>query len=626
MYRLRAELVEWYLDSRVKLEISRQCRLVICNRYTEILKMIYKKFVMLLTSAEQRQMKFLLLLMVLGMMFEVFGIGLVFPAIALMTQANFIENHQVLKPLLNSLGNPNSSVLIIGGMLALAIIYLLKTIFMIYMVWKQNQFVYGVQASLSGRLFAGYLNQPWRFHLQRNSAQLILNVTNEVNVFISNALQSGMLLLTEGLILFGIVFFLVIVEPISSLVAFGILGGVACCFYRIMQNYTLNWGMARQHYDGLRIQHIQQGLGGIKDVKLLGRESRFFEQYNIPNLGSASVGQKYRTLMELPRLILELLAVFALVGMVLVMMLQNKPIDRLMSVLGLFGAAAFRVMPSLNRIMSNIQNLRYGLPVINTLSTEISLLDDTRLPSKKVERMFKSEIILENIRYQYENVNSFVLKDVTMRISRGTTVGFIGPSGAGKSTLVDIVLGLLTPSRGKILVDGEDIQKDLRGWQDKIGYVPQAIYLTDDSLRRNIAFGLPDELIDEVALSKAIAAAQLEDVIASLSEGIETFVGERGVRLSGGQRQRVGIARALYHDPALLVLDEATSALDFAVEREVMRAVDLLHGKKTVIIITHRPSTISNCDRLYKIEHGYVTEVKDFECVVSPNERAEEPV
>ena len=213
-----------------------------------------------------------------------------------------------------------------------------------------------------------------------------------------------------------------------------------------------------------------------------------------------------------------------------------------------------------------------------------------------------------------------------MRISRGTTVGFIGPSGAGKSTLVDIVLGLLTPSRGKILVDGEDIQKDLRGWQDKIGYVPQAIYLTDDSLRRNIAFGLPDELIDEVALSKAIAAAQLEDVIASLSEGIETFVGERGVRLSGGQRQRVGIARALYHDPALLVLDEATSALDFAVEREVMRAVDLLHGKKTVIIITHRPSTISNCDRLYKIEHGYVTEVKDFECVVSPNERAEEPV
>jgi ABC-type multidrug transport system fused ATPase/permease subunit len=258
--------------------------------------------------------------------------------------------------------------------------------------------------------------------------------------------------------------------------------------------------------------------------------------------------------------------------------------------------------------MGAMQNVRYGLPVIAVLHSELALLQNTHVPERGQPIPFGDSLRLEHVIYRYPSTETDTIRDVTLQIARGTSVGFIGSTGTGKTTLVDIILGLLTPNSGRVLVDGMDIRGRERGWQDQIGYVPQSIFLTDDSLRRNIAFGLPNEQIDEDAIWRTVRAAQLEAFVNELPAGLDTMVGERGVRLSGGQRQRIGIARALYHDPAVLVLDEATSALDNVTEREFMTTVGTLRGAKTVIIIAHRLSTVEHCDRLFRLEQGRVVE------------------
>ena len=575
--------------------------------------LIYKKLRELLSPQEQKQIPGLLLLILLGMLLETVGVGLIIPALAVMTKNDLYENHPAFQSIVLLLGAPSHSQLVMYGMLALLGLYVFKTAFVVFMLWRQNKFIYGLQSGLSSRLFRGYLLQPWSFHLQRNSAQLILNVTNEVNIFSSTTMQSAMLLLTEGFVLIGVVTLLLAVEPFGALVVIGVLGAAAFVFQRSVRAYILSLGQARQYHDGMRIQHLQQGLGGAKDVKILGREQEFLTQYNVHNQKNAYVGRRQKTLMDLPRLWLELLAVAGLVALVMVLLARGVLPTALLPTLGLFAAAAFRIIPSANRMLGALQNLRFTLPIIDVLHQEIDLLHNTDLLVPKDILSFNKALSLENVAYLYQNADQYALMNVSFSITPGKSIGFIGTSGAGKSTLVDVMLGLLPPTSGRVLVDNVDIQTNLRGWQDQIGYVPQTIFLTDDTLRRNIAFGLSDDKIDEVALKRSIKAAQLEEFVDSLSEGVNTLVGERGVRLSGGQRQRIGIARALYHDPAVLVLDEATSALDMATEKSVMEAINALHGDKTLLIIAHRLSTVANCDWIYKMEKGQIVDAGPFD-------------
>lgn len=563
-----------------------------------------QKIYSLLSPAERKSALVLLFLMIVGMALETIGVGLVIPLIMLITKPDNFPGYPAMQGFLKTFGNPTQVQLVTGGMLALVGIYFVKTTFLAFLSWRQMRFAFGVQVEVSQKLFATYLGQPYTFHLQRNSAHLIRNVIGEVNEFTFSLMIPGMLLITETLVIFGLSCMMIAVEPVGALFVMSVLGGAAWVFQRGARARVAHWGEMRQIHEGLRIQHLQQGLGGAKDVILLGRVDDFLEQYRLNNTKSAKVGRNIATLQQLPRLWLEFLTVSGIALLVIVMVFQGREMAAIMPTLGLFAVAAFRLMPSVNRVLGSVQAMRYGLPVINTLYMELGL----GVPSSKNREggrsAFQNEICLTNITYTYPGSSTASVEGLSLTIRKGESVGFVGPSGSGKSTLVDVVLGLLTPGSGHVAVDGHNIQENLRHWQNQIGYVAQSIYLTDDTLRRNVAFGLPDGQIDDLAVARAIKDAQLEEFVESLPGKLETIVGERGVRLSGGQRQRIGIARALYHDPSVLVLDEATSALDTDTEEGVMQAVAALRGNKTLLIVAHRLTTLKGCDLIFSMEKG----------------------
>lgn len=476
-----------------------------------------KKVWYLLIAKQRMSAIVLFCLMLVGMMLETLGIGLVIPALALITQNNLAEKYPVLLPWLEILGEPSHEWLVVVGMLTLVGVFTIKTLYLAFLTWWQARFIYDIQAKLSQRLFSGYLRQPYTFHLQRNSAQLIRNTISHA-AGITAVIQQSLMLLMEVLVLLGVSVMLLVVEPIGAVLVVSLLGLSAWCFHYITHEHILRWGEEHQLHEGLRIQHLQQGLGGAKDVKLLGRESGFLDQYNFHNIASARISQRQLTLQALPRLMLELFAVTGLAALVIVMVSQDKPVESLLPIIGLFAVAAFRLLPSVNRVVSAVQYLRFASPIINTVYDEICLFVKTKPTTYSGAIVFKDKLTLEQVKFNYPSTDLPALYGVNLAIPYGSSIGFIGDSGAGKSTLVDIILGLLTPVTGAVKVDGVDIQTSIRGWQDQIGYVPQSIYLTDDSLRHNIAFGLSADEINDDAVWRAVNAAQLEQFINNIPE------------------------------------------------------------------------------------------------------------
>ncbi len=493
------------------------------------------------------------------------------------------------------------------------IVFVIKNIFLGYFTWYKINFITILRRDLSNRLFDVYLSRPYTFHLQHNSGRLIQNVSTEVTIFSGRLLNSIATIVSEGLILVGIIILLFVVEPMAALTILLVLGVVGWLVVFLTRARIAHWGNERIYHEGKRIQHLQQGLGGVKDVLFLDRASYFLDKFKIHNALSTEPDQKQAFLQEMPRLWFEILAVSGLAIAIYIMNIQDKDLSSIFTVIGVFAAAVFRLMPSVTRVLAAMQAFRYSLPVLDLLNKEFnsnrSKPKTGNLDEKtKTNLRFDNGLVFDDVTYTYPATDMPSLNNVSLSIFRGECIGIIGGSGAGKSTLVDTLLGLLTPDSGAVLVDNQDIQKNIRSWQEQIGYVPQFIYLTDDSLRNNIAFGIPDEEIDDLLIDKALRAVQLFDFVNSLPDGLNTFVGERGVRLSGGQKQRVGIARALYYDPKVLVLDEATSSLDNSTEEKIMKTVHQLHQEKTIIIVAHRLSTIKDCDRLYRLENGTVVE------------------
>ena len=568
-----------------------------------------KKLAFLLSTEKKRKLYILIILMVFGIFFEMLGLASLLPILNFMMTKDIGASYPFLVPFLDFIGNPNQGTLVIIGMLLLVIIYCFKTLFLIYLTWYQSNFNSKFQAELSEKFFNGYVRMPYSFHLERNSSSLLTVIQNELGSLFS-AIQSIIILITEMSLLLGILVILFFIEPVGALSVFFLLGISSALFNILTSKKLRNWGQKRVLYVSAINKHLMEGFAGVKELKLLGRED-YFSQELAKNLNfSTDITIKQTTLQQVPRFYLELLGIIGLTALVISMVIQSRPMDQMVPVLGIFLASAFRMLPSLNRIMGSIQNIHYCKPSLNVLYREFKVIKEQVEPVIILcELDFQSDISIHNLFMKYPNTKTEALKDVSIKIKKGELIGLIGPSGSGKSTLVDIMLGLLTATRGDVTLDDKSVFKNLRQWQDMIGYVPQSIYLTDDSLKRNIAFGVSEENIDTDALNYSINCAQLEEFITSLPQGINTIVGERGVRLSGGQRQRIGIARALYNNPSIMFLDEATSALDNKTETEVMKSILSLKGNKTIIMVAHRLSTLVNCDRIYRLVDGEVVEM-----------------
>ena len=565
----------------------------------------------LLTTAERSALVGIVLLILIGMVLETLSLGIVVPVVAILTQDDYETKYKWLS---DWLGSPSREDLIIFVMLLMVVVYIVRSIFLLWSSWIQKGFSANLSGRLSQRLFTIYLRQPYLFHLQHNSSTLMRNSRN-ANVVVSGGIDPVLVLLTDGLVAVALFTLLIFIEPVGTLLTIFIFGAGAWAFQKLTRNRIEKWGDEKNIHDGMILQHLQQGLGGAKDVKILGREGEFLFQHDRHLKESLRINRVYTVLQTVPRVCMEILTIAGLSALVISMVLQKQSFSESIPTLGLFAAAAFRVMPSINRLLGSLQTLIFSRAIISSVQKDFEL-DAPDIVENQNVIPFREQLELKNVCFQYPTAINPSLQDVSLTVRRGEAVGFVGPSGAGKSTLVDVILGLFAPTSGTVLVDGDDIQDNPRNWQNQIGYVPQTIYLTDDTLRRNVAFGLGDENIDEQAVVNAIRLAQLEEFVASLPEKLSTVVGERGVRLSGGQRQRIGIARALYHNPSVLVLDEATSSLDTPTEHGVMQAVQALQGSKTVIIVAHRLSTVEYCDRLYRIEDSRMTEHGTFDEVV----------
>ena len=572
--------------------------------------LIYKKLLHLITPTQKLELIFLSVLMFIGVLFEMLGVGIIIPTLAILLNPNILVDYPKFSVILKKiLGSITHDELVIIGMGILVFVYFIKTLYLIFLTWKQSIISTKISSFFSKKLFSGYLEMPYSFHLSRNSSDLIRNIQSEVNYFNSIA-QSFITLTTEFSAILGIAVMLLFIEPKGAISVSLFLFLFAFIFYRLIRNVILKWGIERQKQEGDLARFLMEGFGSIKILKLMGKSFYFKNLFNKASEEKSVTFAKIFALQQVPRLYIELMGVVSLSVFIISMIYLSRPIDTLLPIIGVFVVAAFRLMPSINRIIGSMQNIRSAGPVVDLLYNEFILIDNTIIIEESlVKKTFFKEIIeLKNICFKYPESKKFILNQISLDIRKGDSIGLFGKSGSGKSTLVDLICGLLRPNIGEIIVDGSNINNNIRDWQNKIGYVSQFIYLTDDTIRKNVAFGIPSEKIDNVKVDRAIEMAQLDEHIAGLPLGLNTIVGEQGVQLSGGQRQRIGIARALYDNPQVLILDEATSALDNKTEIEVMDSIDSIKGNITIIIIAHRLSTLSHCDKIFQLDNNTIIE------------------
>ena len=567
----------------------------------------FKKLYSSLNFKLRKQLVILFFLMLIGTILEIFGIALIVPVLYTISEENILNKFPALNPYLNFLGNPSGIELILYSVVFLSLIYLLKMIFLTYLNWKQIKFIYQVEGFISKNLFGSYLNSPYEFHLKTNSAILLRNVTAEAQLF-GSSVSAFTTLLIEVLVLIGVVILLLYLEPFTSGSVIALVSVTSFIFYIITRKKMEVWGEARQLSEGLKLKYLQQGFGAIKDIKIYNKEESFLSSFKISNLKILKIGTYQRFISVLPRLWLEVLLAMCVALFILIFWLEERRVNELIPTIGLFLGAAFRVMPSFNKVIGGLQHLKFSLPAVDLVHNEMQItVNDTSQNLKSHHEItFNDEIEFNNISFHFKGSDKKVLDKINFKIKRSSIIGFVGISGAGKSTLINLILGLLKPTEGLILSDKKDINLNLTDWQKKIGFVPQNIFLIDDSLKCNIALGIPTGEIDEHRVNAALDAANLREFVNNLKEGINTNVGERGARISGGQQQRIGIARALYRNPEILILDEATSALDTETERLVMSDISLLANKMTIIMIAHRVSTLQICDKIYELKENKV--------------------
>jgi len=559
-------------------------------------------------------------MMIVAALFETIGIGLIVPFVGIVVKPTIIQEQAILSYIFELFNFQSTTTFIIFSVICLLGVFVFKNLYLLIFNYAQFRVILNQQVKLSSRLFKEYLTKPYTFHLQRNTADLLRNINSEVIKVFQGIIMAGFQLLTEFLVIICIFTLLLITAPIATIVASILLSASVIFFFTFLRKKISDLGKEQQKVGGTTIKWVNQGLGASKEVKVSGKESFFINSYTGQSQIRANNSRYMKMLELIPRLFIETLLVSIILLTMLIIVFQGTSMTQLVSTMALFAMASFRLMPSITRIVSLITSIRYNQPALSVVYDDLFLNKDENINIKYTngtaiinsgEKAFTDSIILKDVSFRYPNQKYYSLQNISLTIPIGKSIAFVGESGAGKTTLVDIILGLFPPETGEVLLDGKKLSDQKELWQQKIGYIPQSIFLSDDTIRGNVAFGIDKNNTDDMEVWRALEQAQLKEFVKELPDKLDTSIGEHGVRISGGQRQRIGIARALYHNPEILFMDEATSALDNETEKEIMRAIDGLKGEKTLIIIAHRLSTIENCDIVYEIKNGKLVSINN---------------
>ena len=557
---------------------------------------------------QKRQLIWLLLAILVGAGVELVSLSSVLPFVEMITEPETMMDDQYVQLVSSITGVTEFSALVILMCGLIIALFVIKNIYVVFLSNFQYRFTYYGLRDLSSKVMNGYMEKSYPFFLNHNSAELLKSVQTDTNMFYVTVLN-GTQLISECIVSFVLVIYLIVKDPVIAISMAVVLGIFALGFMGVFRKAFRRMGNEYRVFVEDQIKCMHQSFGGIKEIKISDKEQFFKDQFWDIAAGLAKNQVKNGLYNAIPKPMMETMVIGVILIIVALKTASGNSAASFIPVITVFALAAFRLLPSVNKISSYVGVIMYNKVAVEAVYNEVNEMRKNvsrRENTVEEEIHFHEALSLNDVVFAYEGAEKNVIDHVSLEIKKNTSVAFIGPSGAGKTTIVDVMLGILKNQQGSITVDGTDIRNAMTGWHKKIGYIPQVIYLMDDTIRNNIAFGMKPETIDDEQVWKALEKAQLKQFVESLEDGLDTMVGELGTRLSGGQRQRIGIARALYGQPELLVLDEATSALDNETETAVMEAIDSLHGKLTLIIIAHRLTTIKNCDVVYEIKDGTV--------------------
>lgn len=571
------------------------------------------KMLEILSDSERKEMYWLLLAMVLLACIEVASIGSIMPFMTAIAKPDVMMSNKWIAWFYSvfHFKSDNTFLLTLGGIVLCVLV--ISNLSTAIITWWIYRFSWMRNHSLARRLFAKYLYEPYVFFLNRNTAELEKNILDEVQLVIVGILTPLLMIVKNGVVILFIFLFLLAMEPTLAIVVSVTLGSAYCTLFLVSGKMLSRIGWERAEANKKRFRFANEALSGIKVLRVLGRENFFLDQFSIHSYRVSYNFAKKAIVAQLPKYAFEVIAFGGVLIIILYFLATQKDLEQVIPILSLYAFAGYRLMPAMQTIFTKAANIRYALPALEILHSDLSRRPDSsnRGTEYKESKMFYPQndgIRLDDVCFTYPGQDSPVLKNFNLHIPRRTTVGFAGPTGSGKTTIIDIILGLLAPQHGELLVDSAIIcDSNVNMWQKKIGYVPQDIFLTDESVAKNIALGVPEEDVDFEMVVEVAKVANLHDFVTTeLPASYETIVGERGIRLSGGQKQRIGLARALYHDPEILILDEATSALDGLTENAIMQAIDSLSSKKTILMIAHRLTTLQKCDKIFVLERGKI--------------------
>lgn len=574
---------------------------------------VVRKLNYIFNTKQKVEIFWLFVIICIGSGLELMGVSVILPIINGIMAPDKMLEEPVYIWIYEKFHMTSVRPLIMLLLVSLIVVYVIKNAFLIYMYNKQYKFIFENQRVLADRMVKCYMSQPYLFHVSKNSAELLRNINEDTGNFFG-ALQAGIKLLTELMVCLVLGVYLLIKDKTITISVVCLLAIMLWLSVKVYKKNLVRMGARNRFYQMSLNKWVQQSFGGIKEVKILNKEKFFYDKYDEAYRGHAKSEYTYHTLLMIPKPIIETMCICGLLGAIAIKFWwRGADITYFVPILSVFAIAAFRLLPSFNRITEYLGTILYQKSAITSIYEDLKEIDELNAQKREKNKeekaiQFQNKIEIKDLTFSYPGAEKEVLKDLNLEIRKKSSVAFIGHSGAGKTTLADILMGLLKPAKGDVCVDGVSIFEGLNSWHQIIGYIPQTIYLMDDTIKNNIAFGIEEKEINPARLKYAVEQAQLSQLIEELEFGLDTKIGEMGVRLSGGQRQRIGIARALYHNPEILVLDEATSALDNETEKAVMDAIETLHGKMTLIIIAHRLSTIKDCDYVYEIGDGKATQ------------------